>query len=574
MQRLSASSRPSFWQTASFSLLVAVIAVTALAATPESGDRTAVAQKADKKADKAAAKKAAKADAKAAAKAGMPSGQFPANNISFTKNIAPVLVAKCGRCHVSAARGKFSMATFEALKKGPPEGVVIMPGKSSGSRLVDVIESGDMPRGGAKVTKAELTAISKWIDEGAKFDGGNEKASLASLVPGSPVTAPERPRLQVVMATGKETVKFSTDIAPMLVENCMGCHGGQQPANQLQMDRFVDFIRGGQSGLAWVPEKPDESLLIKKLKGTAGKRMPLNRPALSEDKIAKFDKWISEGARFDGEAPTQSTRLLAALTHAKAATHDELSADRMTAGKRLWALSNPSDKPVVVQTKNLIVISGVPEDAANEMAQMAEQQAEVVAKQLHTPANQPLAKGRILLFIIPNRYSYSEFGKMVENRPLPNEWRGHWKYNVVDAYAVVIPPTETTDYSLPALIAQELAAVHVASLAGAPPSWFSEGSGRVLAGRLDARSARVRGWSDRLRDLAPAGKMDTFINRGLPLEDNDVAAYGFVKELAASGSKYNSLLAALRNGEEFDRAFPRLFGPLPALAAGWAKNAR
>jgi hypothetical protein len=567
MHRLEQSNRPSFWLSTGLSILVAAIAVSAFGAA--AATKGADSDKADKK--------AAKADAKAAEKAAMAAGPLPDKNLSFTKNIAPLLVTKCGRCHVTAAKGKFSMATFADLKKGPPDGVVIMPGKSSGSRLIDVIESGDMPRAGAKVTKPELAALSKWIDEGAKFDGKDEKASLASLIgaAGSATAGKaDEPKLKVVMATGKETIKFSKDIAPMLVENCMGCHGGQQPAQQLQMDRFVDFVRGGQSGNPWVPDKPEESLLIKKIKGQAGKRMPLNKPALSADEIAKFEKWVAEGARFDGDAPNQPTRMLAALTHAKSATHDELSADRMTAGRRLWLLANPSNKPVVVQTKNLIVISGLPEDAANEIAQTAEAQAEVVAKQLHAlPANQPLVKGRIVLFIMPNRYSYSEFGKMVENRQLPTEWRGNWKYDVVDAYGVVLQPTETNDYSLPALMAQEIASVYVASLPGAPPQWFSEGSGRVLAGRLDGRSARVRNWGDRLHELAPAGKMDTFINKGLPLEDNDVASYGFVKELTASGSKYTSLLAALRNGEEFDRAFPRIFGPLPALAAGWAKNA-
>jgi mono/diheme cytochrome c family protein len=572
MQRLEQSNRPSFWVTLGLSVLVAAIAVSVFGAAADT--KGADSDKADKKADK----KAAKADAKAAEKAMAAAGPLPDKNLSFSKNIAPLLVTKCGNCHVRAAKGKFSMATFADLKKGTPDGVVISPGKSSGSRLIDVIESGDMPRGGAKVTKPELAALAKWIDEGAKFDGKDEKATLTSLVGaagGNFVSSKaDEPKLKVVMATGKETVKFSRDIAPMLVENCMSCHGGQNPAQQLQMDRFVDFVRGGQSGNPWVPDKPEDSLLIKKIKGLAGKRMPLNKPALSAEEIAKFEKWVAEGARFDGDAPNQPTRMLAALTHAKSATHDELSADRMTTGRRLWLLANPNNKPVVVQTKNLIVISGLPEDAANEMAETAESQAEVVAKQLHAlPANQPLVKGRIVLFIMPNRYSYSEFGKMVENRQLPAEWRGNWKYDVVDAYGVALQPTESNDYSFPALMAQEIASVYVASLPGAPPQWFSEGSGRVLAGRLDARSARVRNWGDRLHELAPAGKMDTFINKGLPLEDNDVAAYGFVKELAANGSKYTSLLAALRKGEEFDRAFPSVFGPLPALAAGWAKNA-
>src|SRR5688500_8561576 len=47
--------------------------------------------------------------------------------ISFVKQIAPLLVIKCGRCHVDNARGDFSMATFDQLKKGSAAGVVIFP---------------------------------------------------------------------------------------------------------------------------------------------------------------------------------------------------------------------------------------------------------------------------------------------------------------------------------------------------------------------------------------------------------------------------------------------------------------
>jgi hypothetical protein len=124
------------------------------------------------------------------------------------------------------------------------------------------------------------------------------------------------------------------------------------------------------------------------------------------------------------------------------------------------------------------------------------------------------------------------------------------------------------------LISQQLASVYVASLAGNPPSWFAEGSGRVIASRLDAKSVRVRDWNDRLRELAAGGKLETFVTRGLPQEDADIAAYGFMKELMASGGKYTSLIVAMRGGEEFDRAFPRVFGQLPIMAAAWAKSVK
>jgi hypothetical protein len=539
----------------------------------------------------------------ASGKAAAPSNPFfddaananplPDKNLSFVKNIAPILVAKCSRCHIDAAKGKFSMATFESLIKGSADGAVFQPGKGSGSRLVDLLQSGDMPRAGPKATQSEIAAISKWIDEGAKFDGAmfggaDEKTPLVKLVSATTTVAgkpapppasknPEETKLTVVQATGRETVKFSKDIAPVLVDNCFACHSGPGPTGNFQMGRFVDMIRGGQSGNPWVPNQPAESLLIKKLKGTAGKRMPQPDKAapLPAETIAKFEKWISEGAHFDGPDPKQSTEVLAALVRAKDDSPAELAADRLAAAKHMWILTNPTDKPTFKESKNLLIVSNLPTGELADVAKIAEQQAAIVAKQFHAPAGQPLVKGGITLLVFPGRYDYSEFGQMVEERTLPRDWRGHWKYNTIDAYAAIVPPSDPAEYSLAGILEQQLAAVYLASLPGQPPDWFAEGSGRVLASRVDAKSARVHDWNDRLAQLAAGGKIDAFIKQGLSPDDNDIAAYGFVKQLMTDAAKYSQLLAALRNGETFDAAIQRIFGsPLQVLVTAWAKPAR
>ncbi len=76
--------------------------------------------------------------------------KLPTSNLSFVRNIAPILVAKCAKCHINATKGKFSMATFEALKKGTPDGSVFAAGNGANSQLVMLIASGDMPRAGPK----------------------------------------------------------------------------------------------------------------------------------------------------------------------------------------------------------------------------------------------------------------------------------------------------------------------------------------------------------------------------------------------------------------------------------------
>jgi len=64
-----------------------------------------------------------------AAKGALPKGAKGGAGVSFVNDVAPILNARCGGCHVRNARGQFSMATFENLMKGPMKsGKVIFPG--------------------------------------------------------------------------------------------------------------------------------------------------------------------------------------------------------------------------------------------------------------------------------------------------------------------------------------------------------------------------------------------------------------------------------------------------------------
>ena len=85
-------------------------------------------------------------------------------------------------------------------------------------------------------------------------------------------------------ATGKETVSFAGDVAPLLVESCKGCHiNAMRASGGLNMDTFAQLLRGGDSGDIVIPGNGEESLLVKKLRGSMGLKMPAGgRPAFSE----------------------------------------------------------------------------------------------------------------------------------------------------------------------------------------------------------------------------------------------------------------------------------------------------
>src|SRR5690606_26720071 len=183
----------------------------------------------------------------------------------------------------------------------------------------------------------------KWIDEGAKFDGRSTSTPLVRLIsstPGVPSMA-EPTELTVVPATGSETVSYSRDIAPVLLSTCVECHTASRQSGGLCLDNFQLVLKGGESGAMLSPGEPADSLLIKKLKGMAGQRMPLNRDPLPGNVIAKFEKWIEEGAKFDGGDPSLSTPIMIRNFRIRTLSHEQLAKDRIESSQQKWRLTSP-----------------------------------------------------------------------------------------------------------------------------------------------------------------------------------------------------------------------------------------
>ena len=55
------------------------------------------------------------------------------------------------------------------------------------------------------------------------------------------------------------------------------------------------------------------------------------------------------------------------------------------------------------------------------------------------------------IYVFQKHYDYDEIGTMLEHREIPPESRGHWHYDVVDAYAAIVPP-KNSEYALDALL--------------------------------------------------------------------------------------------------------------------------
>jgi Planctomycete cytochrome C len=490
---------------------------------------------------------------------------------SFVKTVAPILVEHCGKCHIAGSKGEFSMTTFRSLAKGPPEGTVIFPGDVAGSRLIETIETGDMPRGGAKVPAAQLKTLKDWIAGGAKFDGPSPDAPLTAFVstqtiaaatPAAPV-----PAAMVKRATGNETVSFSKDIAPILLKNCNGCHiDAMQVRGGLQMNNFAQILKGGDSGAIVEGGKSATSLLIRKLKGEEGDRMPAGgRPPLSEESITLISRWIDEGAALDGENENQPLRVMSALAWAKSATDEELSERRAKqASDNLRLVTGAAPRSAGVASDRFLVVGDVSEGTLKAVSEAATKAWTDIKPWVELEG----IRGRITIFVTSKRYDYSEFAKMVEQRSIPSDWQSHWSHDGIDAYVAMVATGDDKDETLTARLVGPLASLAIAMRAGGVPRWFAEGVGRLTAAKVVARDLpAVESWNRDLPSAVAAMKDgQQFVKNELPPEQSDLIAYGIANVMLSRTQRrqYDLLLRSLPTAASFDSAFEQAFGITPA----------
>ena len=116
-----------------------------------------------------------------------------------------------------------------------------------------------------------------------------------------------------VRAEGEQTAEqvrfFETSIRPLLIEKCHKCHGVEKQWGTLRLDSREALLKGGDSGAAVVPGKPDESLMMKAISHTDDDlRMP-PKEKLSDRQIADLTRWVSMGAPFPVAVASATARL-------------------------------------------------------------------------------------------------------------------------------------------------------------------------------------------------------------------------------------------------------------------------
>src|SRR5438093_4287761 len=106
-------------------------------------------------------------------------------------------------------------------------------------------------------------------------------------------------------AAAEPPLSFTNDIAPIFVQKCLTCHGPEKSKGGYRLDTFEALLKLGSSKEPSVaPGNAPASKLFQLITASDEEdRMPQKNEPLAAPEIARIQRWIGEGAKFDGPDP-------------------------------------------------------------------------------------------------------------------------------------------------------------------------------------------------------------------------------------------------------------------------------
>src|SRR5271166_1461542 len=132
---------------------------------------------------------------------------------------------------------------------------------------------------------------------------------------------------------------FEKSVRPVLSDSCQKCHGPRKQSSELRLDSREAILKGGSSGPAIVPGKPDESLLVQAVAHIHDELKMPPKSKLPAPDVAALRRWVEMGAPW-GDS---STLAAGAATVVKKAT-ESAAGHWAFAGLRAVALPSVKDR--------------------------------------------------------------------------------------------------------------------------------------------------------------------------------------------------------------------------------------
>ncbi|MFM8891962.1 MAG: c-type cytochrome domain-containing protein [Planctomycetia bacterium] len=106
--------------------------------------------------------------------------------ITYEDHVAAILKKHCATCHGDGKQeAGLNLVSYAGVMKGSGGGEIVVAGRSSGSRLVEVItatkEGERMPPDGDRMPAEAVAMIKRWIDTGLRENAGSSVAAMRTL---------------------------------------------------------------------------------------------------------------------------------------------------------------------------------------------------------------------------------------------------------------------------------------------------------------------------------------------------------------------------------------------------------
>ncbi|HEY3897059.1 MAG TPA: PSD1 and planctomycete cytochrome C domain-containing protein [Chthoniobacter sp.] len=227
----------------------------------------------------------------------------PAASFDFASEVQPLLEQRCVSCHNERKhKGQFRIDTREQMMKGGEDSIAVVEGKSAQSPLIHyvarlVVDMDMPPDKEHALTPQQVGTLRAWIDHGAPWPAG------LVLAPPNKDEANSAEALAKLPPAATRKVDFVHDIQPIFQNACYECHGPKKQEAQFRLDHKPTVLKGGELGVAIVPGKSAESLLVQFVGGLQEDDiMPKKGPRLSAEQIGLLRAWIDQGADFPDSA--------------------------------------------------------------------------------------------------------------------------------------------------------------------------------------------------------------------------------------------------------------------------------
>lgn len=512
--------------------------------------------------------------------------------VSFVGDVAPIFNTKCSRCHGGGnqAGGGLNLNTFASIQRGGRSGLLLTPRSPARSlimaKLIHPDDAQRMPRGGARLSDDELLKISLWIKKGAKFDAEDADATLADLI--RTANRPAMGKLEIPKLTGTETVSFTKDIAPFMVNLCVRCHSGNTPASGLDLTTFEKMMEGGDSGRVIIPGNVEGSRMFRLVGGLENPRMPANNQSrITRQNYNDFKKWFEEGNKFDGDSIKTPLRELVPSTAEMRAeelaklTDDQWLDLRIERTEDQWKRTLPKEPGSRVEGDEFLVWGNVSRARLTETNTMAEKSLRSIKTMFNDKSDKRTFDGRLAIMVFKDRLGYEEFNLTIERRRPDASIIGHTKVtdSLEDAYIVLQDlgddPAEG-QMNFETNLVTQLATAYLQKSGTRLPDWVSNGTGLYLAARS--------GGDEYFRTLPPAaadaikgiGQPDAiFADGAFSPGQSGAVGYTLVTFLIKNGGagKFGQFVSRLKSGSTVDAAARAVYrADATALAIGYSKT--